>query len=278
LQVGYTTPVTIRINTLTWSLGLSLLLHGILLLLWPNAANRLPKAAPISVSLLEPRERRAEPREPLPAHEARQPRARRITRMPREAPTRPTRAPAIIAQKSSPTLENKPIGPSERRREPEEKPEKAPSREPPPTEVVSAERQLPTLKELLPPVTWTGSSGRGSGSSGPVSLNTRDPQYVTYFGSIKRSIELVWQYPDLALKYGLQGKLLLQFTILNNGELENAFVVRSSGSHLLDDEAIRAVRAAAPFQPIPPWIGKNRVEVVASFEYLDNRLNYRFVP
>jgi protein TonB len=82
----------------------------------------------------------------------------------------------------------------------------------------------------------------------------------------------------MALKYGLQGKLLLQFTILNNGELENAVIVRSSGSHLLDDEALRAVKAAAPFQPIPPWIGKNRVEVVASFEYLDNRLNYRFMP
>ncbi|HEY7168167.1 MAG TPA: energy transducer TonB [Candidatus Binatia bacterium] len=175
-------------------------------------------------------------------------------------------------------VEDKPIGQRERQREEEVRPEKAPSREPPPTQVVSTERQLPTLKDLLPPVTYTGSSGRGSGGTGPVSLNTRDPQYVTYFGSIKRSIEINWQYPEMALKYGLQGKLLLQFTILNNGELENAVIVRSSGSHLLDDEALRAVKAAAPFQPIPPWIGKNRVEVVASFEYLDNRLNYRFMP
>lgn len=71
---------------------------------------------------------------------------------------------------------------------------------------------------------------------------------------------------------------MLQFAIRNNGELENAVVVRSSGSHVLDEEAVRAVKAAAPFKPIPPWIGKNRIEIVASFEYLDNRLNYRFVP
>ena len=110
-----------------------------------------------------------------------------------------------------------------------------------------------------------------------MSLNTTNPQYVTYFGGIKHAIELVWQYPELALRYGLQGKLLLQFAILNTGELESATIVRSSGSHLLDEEAVRAVRAAAPFKPIPPWIGKNRIEIVASFEYLDNRLNYRFM-
>jgi len=247
-------------------------------LFWPNAANRLPKSPPISVSLLEPREQPARERSARPAPEPREPRARRATRIPREAPTRPSRAPALIARKSSPALEQRPIAPRERQPQVEPRAEKIPSPEPPPAEVASTERQLPTLKQLLPPVTWTGSNGRGTGSAGPVSLNTRDPQYVTYFGSIKRSIELAWQYPELALKYGLQGKLLLQFSILNTGELENALVVRSSGSHLLDDEALRAVKAAAPFQPIPPWIGKNRVEIVASFEYLDNRLNYRVVP
>ena len=108
-------------------------------------------------------------------------------------------------------------------------------------------------------------------------LDTRDPQYVTYFNSIKRAIEVVWQYPELALRYGLQGRLLLEFSILGNGDIESAKIVRSSGSNLLDEEALRAVKAAAPFGPIPPWIGKNRIDIVASFEYLDNRLNYRFM-
>jgi periplasmic protein TonB len=167
--------------------------------------------------------------------------------------------------------------PRELRPEKQPRVEKSPPREEPQQQVAAAERQLPSLKELLPPITWSASNQRANGSSGPVNLNTTDPQYVTYFGSIKRSIEVVWQYPDLALKYGLQGRLLLQFAILNNGELERAVVVRSSGSHLLDEEALRAVKAAAPFKPIPPWIGKDRVEIVASFEYLDNRLNYRLV-
>jgi protein TonB len=141
-----------------------------------------------------------------------------------------------------------------------------------------AERPLPTLRELLPPLSWSTSGPKSSRSDGPVSLNTRDPQYVTYFGSIKRAIEVVWQYPELALKYGLQGKLLMEFSILDNGELSTARIVRSSGSNLLDDEALRAVRSAAPFSPIPPWIGKEKLDILASFEYHDNRLNYRYVP
>src|SRR5437016_13133107 len=243
-----------------------------MLLLWPKAADKLHSPESIAVSVLESREAK-------PSQERREEaKPTQATRVPREAPTRPSRAQAIVAQKSSPVLEEKPIGPRELpRAQKESRTGQAPPREEPQQQVASAERQLPSLKELLPPITWSASNQRGNGSSGPVNLNTTDPQYITYFGSIKRSIELVWQYPDLALKYGLQGKLLLQFAILNNGELESAVVVRSSGSHLLDEEAVRAVKAAAPFKPIPPWIGKNRVEIVASFEYLDNRLNYRFV-
>jgi protein TonB len=125
-------------------------------------------------------------------------------------------------------------------------------------------------------VGWSA-EGRVGGANAPVRLDTRDPQYVTYFNSIKRAIEVVWQYPELALRYGLQGRLLLEFSILGNGDIESAKIVRSSGSNLLDEEALRAVKAAAPFGPIPPWIGKNRIDIVASFEYLDNRLNYRFM-
>jgi protein TonB len=71
---------------------------------------------------------------------------------------------------------------------------------------------------------------------------------------------------------------LLQFTILDNGQLESMQIVRSSGSNVLDHEALRAMKAAAPFRPIPPWIEKKRLTITASFEYLDNRLNYRLMP
>jgi len=144
--------------------------------------------------------------------------------------------------------------------------------------IFTADRRLPSLKDLLPPRNWTPDAQRSSRSDGPVRLDTRDPQYITYFGSIKRAIEVVWQYPELALRYGLQGKLLMEFTVLGNGELSGAKIIRSSGSSLLDEEALRAVNEAAPFSPIPSWIGKSRIEILASFEYHDNRLNYQLLP
>lgn len=142
-------------------------------------------------------------------------------------------------------------------------------------ETVVAERQLPSVKDLLPPPSWSSSNSR---AAAPVSLNTRDPIYVTYFNKIKQSIESQWEYPEIALRYGLQGKLSLEFTIAGNGRLEQLRLIHTSGSQLLDEEAIRAIKAAAPFPPIPPWIKPNPLSISASMEYHDNRLNYRFRP
>lgn len=250
-------------------LGVSLAIHLMPLLFWSTPPSRPLAQQPISVSFLPPA-----PEQPI----GQPPRRSKV------APTKPSKAPAIIAKKSSPLPRQDPIGEKpiaaaepvtqkEPEREEPAPPRQAPIKEP----TIIAERSIPALRELLPPPTW--SSGRaGARKDGPIRLDTKNPQYITYFGSIKRDIELVWEYPEQALRYGLQGKLLLEFSIVSNGELESAKVVRSSGSHLLDQEALRAVKAAAPFKPIPPWIDKTRIDIIASFEYLDNRLHYRFMP
>lgn len=156
-------------------------------------------------------------------------------------------------------------------------PVERPREEPPPREpiqesTVVAERPLPTLRELLPSATYSSSNAR---SRDPVSLNTRDPTYVSYFTKIKQNIEQQWEYPEMALRYGLQGRLSLEFTIGGSGQLEQLRMIRSSGSQLLDEEALRAIKAAAPFPPIPSWIKPVPLSISASMEYHDNRLNYR---
>lgn len=240
----------------------SLALHLLLLIAWPKLQVRGPAQTPIQVSLLPAPDDAQVPSKPTAAPEA--------------APARRSKAKAIIAQKNSPILDERPIGPKESTSRREMRREEPPPRKPVEEQFAIAERPLPTLKELLPPVNWSA-SGQGSNRS-PVRLDTRDPQFITYFGSIKRAIELVWQYPEMALRYGLQGKLLMEFSILENGELAKARIIRSSGSNLLDEEALRAVRSAAPFSPIPPWVAKEQLDILASFEYYDNRLNYRYMP
>lgn len=231
------------------------------LLLYPARPSRVSVPATIPVSLLNPPEQE------------------------RPAPTRAAKIPAIIAKKDSPLVPARPAPPRDKKSaknyaraqvsppEPKPAPEpQAPLRETIPEQSVLAERQLPTLKELLPPVDWAASSR----SDAPVSLNTRDPVYVTYFNRIKQLIESQWDYPELALRYGLQGRLSLEFTIGSNGQLERLRLIRSSGSQLLDEEALRAIKAASPFPPIPPWVKPNPLSISASMEYHDNRLNYRF--
>lgn len=180
------------------------------------------------------------------------------------APTKTPKAEVVEKKKELPQLEEPPELPEAPRRAREQ-----------PTIV---QRSLPTLKDLLPPVTWGPAAEKTGRTQEAVQLNTREPQYISYFTSIKRAIELVWEYPEPALRYGLQGKLVLEFTVLGNGQLERARLIRSSGSSVLDAEAMRAVKAAAPFHAIPPWIGKDRLEIIASFEYLDNRLRYGNIP
>jgi protein TonB len=204
------------------------------------------------------------------------------TPMPR-GPTRPSKvkASAIVAKKDSSATKKRSVPAQEktvkndigRQDSIPAAPSPAPPSEPVREQTVVAERELPTVKDLLPPLTWSSSNSR---VSAPVSLNTKDPIFVSYFNKIKQSIESEWEYPELALRYGLQGKLSLEFTIAKDGQLAQLRLVRSSGSQLLDEEAIRAIKAAAPFPPIPPWIKPNPLPISASMEYHDNRLNYGF--
>jgi protein TonB len=121
------------------------------------------------------------------------------------------------------------------------------------------------LKDLLPPVYQAYSERRGDNE--PPRLNTQDPKSASFFTSVKQAIDANWVYPAMALRYGLEGKLLLEFTILQNGQLDEIRLIRSSGSSVLDQEAIRAVQAAAPFRPIPSWIKARRLVIPFSFTY-----------
>jgi protein TonB len=118
---------------------------------------------------------------------------------------------------------------------------------------------LPGRRDLLP-------------SQRPIPLNTSDVRYAPYTQHVKQWIESRWEYPDLAKHYGLQGRVVVEFTILQNGQIEFLALVRSSGSKLLDEEAVRAIRAAVPFRPFPRSIQQTSLRIIAGFVYSDQRL------
>lgn len=239
-----------------------MLLHVSLVFVWPQASRLEKRNDLIPVSLL-----------PLAEKSTETTPSRNVER----AKTRASKGPAVIARESSRRPEE--TGKAAVTAPPEKpiSPEESPEIKHRPAEKTIVHRPLPTLKELLPPVTASGPATPPN-FDGPIRLDTREPKYVSYFDSIKRAIEIEWQYPEPALREGLQGILILEFTVLGNGRLERTRLLRSSGSSVLDQEAIRAVNASSPFHPIPYWIGKARLDIIASFEYHDNRVKYGFVP
>jgi protein TonB len=253
--------VTLLNTSLSRFFALSIAIH-ISVLVWlivkAQPLSRTPPPESIAVSLLPP----AEKRNQAP------------TRTPKAAPaTRAAKVPTSVAKNERAVSKEIAAPPREKPFTGERSYDEPAPREPIQEKTVVAERTLPTLKDLLPSVTYSSSNER---ASSPISLNTKDPLYVSYFNKIKQSIEQRWEYPEMALRYGLQGRLALEFTITGGGQLEGLRLIRSSGSLLLDEEALRAIKAAAPFPPIPSWIKPVPLLISASMEYHDSRLNYRF--
>ena len=84
-----------------------------------------------------------------------------------------------------------------------------------------------------------------------VTLDTDEFKFISYNRWLKIKVESVLKYPELAALSGLQGTLYIQFSIMQDGSLGDLELLKSSGYKILDDEALRAIRNAAPFQPLP---------------------------
>jgi periplasmic protein TonB len=84
-----------------------------------------------------------------------------------------------------------------------------------------------------------------------VTLDTDEFKFISYNRWLKIKVESVLKYPELAAVSGYQGTLFIRFDIMKDGSLGELEVLKSSGYKILDDEALRSIRASAPFQPLP---------------------------
>jgi len=100
-----------------------------------------------------------------------------------------------------------------------------------------------------------------------VSLDAPEPQYASYVTIVKRRIDNVWDYPELAQKARVDGSLALRFSILRTGIINQLKLLRSSGYTHLDDEALRAIEVSSPFPPLPEHLKLSQLNILATFEY-----------
>jgi protein TonB len=97
-----------------------------------------------------------------------------------------------------------------------------------------------------------------------VTLDTDEFKFISYNRWLKIKVESVLKYPELAAVSGYQGTLFIKFDIMKDGSLGGLEVLKSSGYKILDDEALRSIRASAPFQPLPDDWNMERYSIRAA--------------
>lgn len=119
-------------------------------------------------------------------------------------------------------------------------------------------------------------------------LNTREFKYAWFFNRIKRGVSQRWRAVEAHRRndpygriHGVRDRLtVLDVTLSSSGQLEDVFVAQDSGVAFLDDAAIAAFEAAAPFPNPPDGLkdadGKIRFQFKFYLE-IDSR-GLRFLP
>jgi len=101
----------------------------------------------------------------------------------------------------------------------------------------------------------------------PIPLDTVEPKYQDYFNQVRDRIKAKWVYPRPAGERGIEGELLIEFHIAKDGRLEYIELRHSSGTQILDDAALTAVKLAQPFPPVPDDLAKRTLAINGQFKY-----------
>ena len=100
-----------------------------------------------------------------------------------------------------------------------------------------------------------------------ISLGTTDKRYVSYAKIIKQALMAQWHYPEAARDNLMEGRTLLLFTLSREGTLQDLRLISSSGYMILDSEAMRAVKAAAPFPAFRGSVTVATLHIKPNFDY-----------
>ncbi len=104
-----------------------------------------------------------------------------------------------------------------------------------------------------------------------VSANTREYEYASYLRAWQARVERIGNlnYPDEARRRSLVGQLVLTVAVRRDGSVEDITVVQPSGLPVLDEAAIRTVRLAEPFAPLPnTGDGTDILHITRTWHYL----------
>ncbi len=91
-----------------------------------------------------------------------------------------------------------------------------------------------------------------------IGARTEEYRYAQYVEDWRSKVERIGNlnYPEMARRQKIYGKLTLSVSIRADGTVESIEINNSSGQRILDAAAQRIVKLAAPYAPFPPDIRK----------------------
>jgi TonB family protein len=108
-----------------------------------------------------------------------------------------------------------------------------------------------------------GPYGPGGSASGSPSL--LDIKLSDYYNEIWAKIKKEWTIPEnLSEKKGDWEPIII-LTIERDGRVQKSWFEKRSGNNLYDQSAVRAIKKAEPFPPLPKEWGENTLEIGIRF-------------
>lgn len=92
-----------------------------------------------------------------------------------------------------------------------------------------------------------------------IGARTQEYRFAQYVEDWRSKVERIgnMNYPEMARREKIYGKLTLTVNIRADGNVESIEINRPSGQRILDASALRIVKLASPYAPFPPDIRKD---------------------
>ncbi len=199
---------------------------------------------------------------------------------PRPAKKVTKKQPAKTVQKKTPPKKRKPVRKNPKGKIPPKKVETTVKKEKPQPQAQKSVPPLLTPQQLRPDLSTLNRLTYGTQGNrnrlkqrddmpigDEVWLNLQQNMLVSFFRRFHDQVEMVWNYPVVAIRNGIEGTLELLITVDRRGELVDVDLLHSSGSDILDYEAIQAIYRAAPFGPLTKHYPHPQLKMHVYFRY-----------
>lgn len=139
------------------------------------------------------------------------------------------------------------------------KPNTVESVEPEEMKVAKTAAPPPPLQQVasVEQVASAGPVGVAAGEGGSRNDTAGQAELSSYSGLVAAHLRRHKRYPPEAERAGVKGTVRVAFSVGAKGEVTGARIIASSGSPILDQEAIEMVRRAEPFPVVPVTLGRS---------------------